>query len=525
MGTLRERACAVFLAVSPLVGCSLMGLDDFGDKRCENDHDCAEAKERIWPKACGPAVCNLQTGLCEWHEPQEVCNGHDDDCDGLIDEGLTLPTRQISSSVSDEAAVIGYAMASTSEPAQTYVAVVRSNRSAAGFTLGPHSSMHELEYDSLRAPGDCPKVPQQQEPRTTGPMKCNFAEVAVAVDGEHLIIASINTLGCARGQLRVGLSDLENSPFKVYLGPSKGARVQDETDIGFGVDLDAPEGCTGPAGATRPAVASLGSEGGALLVWLSASAYADDVPSDPIPVEALALEKVTSDEGWWLNWAGEPTPISLGNASDRSAPAVLPLKSRSGGGEYLVAFPARNPDGKLGIQLLSVPDGRVSGFEPRMFLDVGAATRVSLSAGDVARKEVGIAWFDGSQADARLRFRVVSLVSEIQSSETGLSIAPASRFAPQVLFQQAGFAETGPRGGWFLSWVDAVRNGQQTFHVARVHNGDLENSGQSQRPAAGVPLLFPNKAGSTDDDFGVGYAWVDPSLASSKPETQSRWCE
>jgi len=175
MHGLRGRVCAVFVALAPLLGCSLMGLDDFGAKPCVRNDDCARAKEQLWPNACGPAVCNVQTGLCEWHEPQETCNGKDDDCDGLIDEGLTLPAQQASAAVGDERAVVSYAMASTSEPAQTYVAVSTSDRSAVGLTLGADSSMYELEYDSLLAPNDCPKVLEPRLPRTTGAMKCNFA--------------------------------------------------------------------------------------------------------------------------------------------------------------------------------------------------------------------------------------------------------------------------------------------------------------------------------------------------------------
>lgn len=525
MSTLRGRLCAVFVATWPLCACSLMGLDDFGAEPCVNDGDCVQAKQQLWPKTCGPAVCNVQTGLCEWHEPQEVCNGRDDDCDGLIDEGLTLPAQMLGSSVADEPAIVGYATASTStsEPVQTYVAVVTSDRSAAGFTLGADSSTYELEYDSLLAPGDCPKVLEQQPQRTTGPMKCNFAEVALADDGENLIVASINTRGCAVGQLRVGVSDIKKSPFKVYLGPSMGVRVEDGSDVGFGVDL--VEGCTGPAGATRPAVASLGPEAGALLVWLGASARVGDVPDDRIPVEALGLAKRAGDDHAWLDGANGGAPTPLGYSTDLSAPAVLAVKSPSGAGEYWVAFPTRNADGKPGIQLLSVPAAGVSGFEVRTFLDVGTATHVSLSVGNVAKNEVGIAWFDGTQSESRLRFRVLSTVEEEQSRATSVSITPASPFAPQLLFQRAGFANTEPRGGWFLSWIEAVGGGRQMFHVARVRDGEPEDAGQSQLPVAGVPLLFPNRADSSDEDPAVGYAWVEPSLTGRKPETQVRWCE
>jgi len=382
--------------------------------------------------------------------------------------------------------------------------------------------MRQLEYDSALAPGDCPKVKAKLPPRTGEP-KCNFAEVALAADGENLIVASINTLGCGSGQLRVGLGKINDSPFKVYLGPHPGVRTEEGTEIAFGVDLVG--GCTGESGATRPAVASLGTAAGALLVWLAASAGEHDVRSDQIPVEALALEEVPDERGTWLNWSNAGATTVLGNSTSLSAPAVLALKSGSGEGQYLVAFPARNPVGRLGIQLLTVPAGRVNGFQPLRFLEVGAAHRVSLSVGNSARKEVGVGWFDGAQADAHLRFMIASTIGETEPAEENLSISPASPFAPQLLYQPTGFASTEPRGGWFLSWIEAASGGQEMFHVARVRDGDFESLGQLPRPVAGVPLLYPSQGGQSDDELVIGYARVDPSAGGSKPETIPRWCE
>jgi hypothetical protein len=174
--------------------------------------------------------------------------------------------------------------------------------------------------------------------------------------------------------------------------------------------------------------------------------------------------------------------------------------------------------------LVIVPKGQLSQRESLPFVEVGPADHVSLSVGDAAKEEIGLAWLGRTPDATQLRFRVVSTVSQTPSAEMPLSISSSVPLPPQLIFQEAGFGNTEPRGGWFLSWVDAAFGGQ-IFHVARMRDGNLQNLGQLPRPAAGIPLLFPSGGDRSDDEVAVGYARVDSSLESSKSETKPRWCQ
>jgi len=521
------HACVLLTVVSPLLGCSLMGLDDFGVTPCLLNDDCkgAAAQLKPSPTACGSAVCEQDTGLCKWQEAIEICDGADNDCDGLIDEDLTISAQKSSSSAA-EPAVVSYSVASNSE--QTFVAMVSAaptGQLPAQLLTLPTSvggSTHELQKDSPAG-------------------SYNFAEVALAADATHLVVASINTRGCAFGQVHVGLSDLSR-PFAVRQTKPDDAPSGDPSNIAIGIDLD-DDHCTGASrkvnasgvlspGATRPAVASLGTEAdgkGALLVWLGTSARTSDPLSDPIQVEALGLE-VRDGNPVWLNGRHHGVPTPLGQTTSRSAPAVLALKTSQ---NYLVAFAT-----ELGIQLLTVaPDPSLpSAPSLGVLLPFPAAEQVSLALGNTARNEVGVSWRTGSGADAQVCFTILSLAAEAPLSATSASISqPPPQcesgtntigvpvFAPQLLYRPLGFAIDQPSGGWFLSWADPLNDSTQTFHVVRVRDESMTILGESPRQVEGVSLLYP----SNDDDGSVGFATIF-STAGGKSQSETNpplWCE
>ena len=522
----RSGLLMMFLAVTPLPSCSLMGLDDFGGSPCQSDADCNAAVAQLapGPNSCGAAVCQRDTGFCVWQEGKEICNGKDDDCDGLIDEDLVLSEKKASGAA--PAVPTDVASASLSNPARTFVAVVADGASQL-LTLGPEDakSTSELQYDSLS---------RLQCPFEAGPGLCNFAQVALAADDRHLVVASINTYGCAQGQVRVGLSDIDDAPSKVWLGKARGEQSEDPDYIAFGVDVG--DGiCTGVSrtvpmlGATHPAVASLGTGArgeGALLLWLATPANSRPSARDSILVEALGLV-VPKEQPEWLNGTDSGIPKELGFSTSLSAPAVLAIKSSNGPGKYLVAFPSAK-DAQLGIQLLTLRvDGRRLLRESSKFLVVGAVEQVSLALGNTERAELGLVWRSGSGSRAELYFQVVSMsdlstVEEILSLENPWSMpTPDPRFAPRILYQSAGFATDAHPGGWFLSWVEATVAATPTLQVARIQEGTLKtlNHAPLRSGVLAQPVLYPT---ANDDAPRVGYALIQPSAAA--PETFSNWC-
>jgi len=71
---------------------SCNGIDDDCDGVCDNGFDCCQnSSTQSCITSCGTTgtkTCNL---VCMWgpcQPPTEVCNGWDDDCDGLVDEGF-----------------------------------------------------------------------------------------------------------------------------------------------------------------------------------------------------------------------------------------------------------------------------------------------------------------------------------------------------------------------------------------------------------------------------------------------------
>jgi hypothetical protein len=489
-----------------LMSCSLMGLDDFGVVPCQSNADCqnVEARLKPGPNACGAAVCQADSGLCKWQEHVETCNGKDDDCDGLIDEGLVFDDRK--SSV-DPALSGAVAYASASSATQTFVAVTGTDGSSAGFVLDAEQQSSELRYESVsdRSP-------------------VYISELALAADTQHLIVASINTYGCAAGKLRVGLSNLAGAPFEVRLGKDPDAPTEEESNLVPGVDVDGG-GCTGasrdelPLGATRPAVASLGTQAGgqgALLLWLAASATSD-VPADGIAVEALGLV-VPQVKPEWLNGANGGVPAVLGRTTALSAPAVVALESRSK--SYIVAFPTQQAP-ELGIQLLTIEVNRAGPqISASNFLPVGAADQVSLALGNSEREEVGLAWHTSSGASAELRFMVISTSLE-PVNQTSFSAAEP-RSAPQILYRSAGFVEAEPSGGWYLSWVEGANDELGTWHVARLRESTLQTLNDAPvHTAVTAPLVLYPKPG--DDGSGVGYAFIPPGATAA--ETFPNWCQ
>jgi hypothetical protein len=525
---MRRHEVAVLLS---FMGCSLMGLDDLQPIPCSDDSDCQAASQAFPdPDGCGSYECREH--LCVLPSNQEACNNVDDDCNGWIDDGIV----RVSGARSGEPPAMPNAFAAASDGAVTYVAIGGEIREGWIITdEGAERLGNTLQYESATGPRGypCPIAKSSHS-------DCDFSQIAVAADARNLVYAAINQKGCTRGQLRIGMSSRDDSPFSIWLG--KPAETDDETNIAFGVDMD-ERNCTGASvgqsGASHPAVAAIDTgsgKAGALVSWLFAPVESESEASEEncsrsesIDVGALGVFVPTGADGW-LNGANEGKPLILGQTQSRSAPAVLAIRTTEAPA-YLVGF-ATTVEGERGIGVTAVQSvGKHLGSAALLRLSDPEPQRVVFALGPErsGTVEIGIAWTSGCASDRVLRFATIHYSAQGSlGAEATLVAGPrtieVANFVGglSVQFEPRGFATAAPTGGWSLLWLEASREAGRVLKLARFAESELEQLNETTLAsgAVGFPIVYRG------EDSALRYALLELDEAGrTQLETIGGWCD
>jgi cysteine-rich repeat protein len=88
-----SAACGLGACVAPAETCN--GLDDDCDTACDNGFGCCAGSTEPCATSCGSTGTRSCSSSCAWNScvtPAETCNGRDDDCDTVVDEGCSSCT-------------------------------------------------------------------------------------------------------------------------------------------------------------------------------------------------------------------------------------------------------------------------------------------------------------------------------------------------------------------------------------------------------------------------------------------------
>ncbi len=537
------------LAVSALCGCSII-VGGAPPECTPGAGECAilNELEGIDPAGCELYQCSEQTRTCalsirdqdgdgliapecadlsplpvDCNDTQrtgdEVCNGLDDDCDGIIDESVTPSSPTLLMSVSagriGYGAAVGAVAVARSEGGNTLFGLV-DGETVTGPT--PMSSRRATDLTSLSddaLSGGCNRLRPDGSTQSTN---CLFDDVGLGLADANVFAAYVSTDGCGLGQLRVGYFERSAAaaPGVIERGPPR----RSNAFLGIDTDPTMPTNgqCTGasraggPFGAARPSVAVSGDDD-ALVAYLGDTVERAECGGAEIDVEVLGLfveeDRAGSPYGW-VTASNEGAPQRVGRTTGGGRPGVVAWSGRG----YIVGFGA--PSGDVQLVMIPVPDAppaydRLMAPESRVgretaalsvmdlgTLPAGGADDVVLSIGSARAGgiEVGVAWREGCGSGAEsVHFRQVFVTNEVAIDEArsfaavelgtaGAAGAPAIAYVFEGMIQP-GIARPDGRpvgeasndGGWAIAWeddddVDPGPGDDSRIFVARVSEAD-----------------------------------------------------
>ncbi|HJL17890.1 MAG TPA: hypothetical protein RMH99_19650 [Sandaracinaceae bacterium LLY-WYZ-13_1] len=448
----------------------------------------------------------------------EVCNGFDDDCDGVIDERFVaddvatnpLPAEPPETLVAvggvDALGSVGYG------PGAGAVALAHADDGTASFGLvgGAMSADTELGFaraSSLTSLSDTELTEGCHTPRTDGTIgngSCVFDDLDLGLTEESVFTAVVSTGGCSDGQLRVGYVERGDASAGrvIERGPRRRSNAFAGVDVDPTMTGDLP--CTGASrasgarGAARPSVGAMnrsGPEDQALVAWLATPIGRDACGGDPVDVEILATlreEETFGDTIGWVTGSNDGVPQVVGATPGGGRPGIGVWE----GTGYLVAFAAEGGGIALSFvdQAARPPaydrDGAPDEARPTDTLSItdlgtiptdGSPDDVSVSFGSIRPGgiDVALAWREGCGSGSEtVWFRQLFLtrdggtvrLDEDQSFDAVPLTAEATPAAgpPTLAYTFAGMLAPGVEradgrptasdmddGGWIVAWEDA----------------------------------------------------------------------
>ncbi len=421
MGGLRPMLVLFFA----LAGCSVV-ITDFEPVKCTSDEMCADHNviEGL-PATCRAFYCS--DGAClRYGRDVEMCDGLDNDCDGLIDEPGPGDDGELSQTL-EQGIEARSLVSSLGRPSGIAYGLGRDGEVTAVWSL-PDTSSREAGYavigyqpELIVSEGVLRHLTGCQGEEECGgrvfestdlfegcfhatgtgsdPMRrlCSFAEVAVDGSSDPGFVVSINTDGCSEGQLRVGSLESNGEDFlaSVLLGPHRRSNSYLGIDPGFDSEGRLAETCgdgeepvcgesTTGCGATQPAIAGLrgADDPQALVAWLGAERGRSECGGEEAAVLLAAVHLQTGtrtgDPYHWVTASNEARPQALGRTRGGGAPAIISYR----GVGYFVGF--GDTTGGLGLHFVPPADTPKS-FEEEECTDIDTCpwTRNGLETGPI----------------------------------------------------------------------------------------------------------------------------------------------
>ena len=499
------------LAFGLMASCTLIVSPEPGQS-CTDDDQCAATSMLAgYPATCLKYFCNEGTCL-EYEDGDEVCDGWDNDCDGIIDEPSDVgdePWR--ASTVVAEGVPLNVPISYGASSWALNVSWAEGGRGRQ-VTVGDAVVTPEPLSYLFTDPGngdlnDPPALGAGCSYASDRLVECDIAAVASAPthqDRQRQLIATVTTAFCGVGTILIGQSpppaDVAGVP--VVLGdPDMG-----DSNLLAGIDTG-EGGCTGASrsecdgigegcGAGRPQISVIASEipmssperrvAEGLVAWVGDTVERSHCGGAVAPVEAVVAHmqrRANPGEVFWVTSSGNAIPERLGETMGGGAPALSAWMGRG----WVVAF--GNAAGN--VQLLWIPSQPPPPMSPSTDLvpelegvtvlgeiPATGADHVVMAIGSERSSglEIGLAWLEGCgtaaqrvvfrRARATLSGENLSAV-EALGGPVELEASTSSLGAPALAYSRANFLAPGTMrgdelvsddnsGGWIAVWSSGV---------------------------------------------------------------------